>query len=97
MIRSARELQDKYDLDNSWRVTYTPTIGDFDEVISVHFIVEQETNGEFDQEFRGWVKWDGCSDWGFGEPLRLHCCGAADLTIFSLIYRKCEELIGGFR
>lgn len=81
-------------LDNLWRITYTPDSYDpeyHDRPYSVRVLVERDNGGEWEEEVEGSVKRSGCCDWGFGQPTMIHFCGKKDAALFFHIYGEARK------
>ncbi len=92
----AEPIIDEYQLDNPWRVTYTPENPmDDGTPYSVRVDVERNNGGDWEYIIGGQVKQTGCSDWGFGRQVLWHGCGAKDVTLMETVYKRACE-IGGY-
>ncbi len=88
------ETVKQYQLDNLWRVTFTPENFDEDNhPYTVQFSVEHLNGNRFEHEFNGQIKRTGCWDIGFNEPLLLHFCGTEDTKLFGLMFIDANAIL----
>lgn len=90
----------EYELDNQWRVTFTPEYPDDEDDENTGYYVttiaiESMNGNKYEPQLEGQIKRDGCCDLGFNKPVMWHLCGPDDTTLLARIFVDAMVIMKG--